>query len=148
MEPPSGTDVVRVVRITGAVVSETITARRQGWFVAVAIQGGHSRHAGHRPPTRAPVNAAMATTRRAESSVIGERNLSGLRPAVGAWSTRREIAGTARLVDGSHNDDSRRFCTRGVVGRSGLFGTQLIGILEGRAVRVDTSAFEPGVAVR
>src|SRR5580698_5956002 len=83
MEPPSCTELVRVVRTTGAVVTELSPPDDEAVLLLPPPVDAMATPAATAPPTRAPAMAAMTTTRLAEKSAIGVPR-SGVRgwPAV------------------------------------------------------------------
>src|SRR5271170_5428032 len=146
MEPPTCTVLVRLVRTTAVV--ETELARPDGEAVVLSPPvDAMATPPATAPPTRAPAMAAMATTRRAENSAMGCRDLRGASPAVGSCTAGGGSA-AARHVEAPHLHDSRRFRAGSVIGSAGLLRAHLVGVLHGGTMRVDTGTLEVSVAIR
>src|ERR1700683_5373916 len=137
MEPPSCTDVARVVRTTAAVVVELLSLDDEAGLSLLPLVDVRATTPATAPPTRAPEMAAMAAIRFGESSAIGARPATAARR--GAYR-RRPVAGDRSVGTDSgaaHHD---------VAGRSragdpprwrlDLLAADLVGVLERRAVRV------------
>ncbi len=70
MEPPSCTELLRLVRTTAAVVTEVLAPAVEAGLL-LPLMDDQATPAATAPPTRAPAMAAMATTRLVEKSAIG-----------------------------------------------------------------------------
>src|ERR1700722_2275376 len=141
MEPPTCTVLVRLVRTTAVLATELLPPDDVATLLLLPVDA-LATPPPPAPPTRAPAMAAMAATRRAEISAIGDRDRSS---AVGPRPAGRRSTGS---IEVRHSDDAWCLRARGVVRRAGLLGAHLVGVLEGWTVRVDAGPLEVSVAVR